>query len=367
MDPVYREPVEQGNAGAKPTRRAPYRLSHPTPARAALTLSAARAECIGEAAAFVEEYVVKRHQTLNVWAPALLMRHQPGVGKTKSLAMAINLHLRGWSHGEVLIVAPTHELLSEIEAELEVPAVHVYGRDETTCKYPEIAQAMRKRRLEMGELVCNKVCPARKGCRYYAQFDEGPLVWLVTPTMARSPRFRYAPDGTDVNGGEIMYHRGGSSAERWRLKTVPPVAFNQERQNLIEDGLDVQGGDVRSSAAGGARGRDERPGSGSGVWTAPGHGAQDAEVLGTSRVSKTEATGTTEAGPIQGGNRPDPRGGPRSSEEAASYRQAYLPALERRARVRGQVHDSQGLRPGAPSPDPRDVRAADASSRTRPV
>ena len=28
----------------------------------------------------------------------------------------------------------------------------------------------------------------------------------------------------------------------WRLKTVPPVAFNQERPNLTEGGLDVQGG-----------------------------------------------------------------------------------------------------------------------------
>ena len=33
----------------------------------------------------------------------------------------------------------------------------------------------------------------------------------------------------------------------------------------------------------------------------------------------------------------------------------------------GQVHDSQGLRPGASSPDPRNVRAADTSSRTRPT
>ncbi|MDP6422667.1 MAG: hypothetical protein QF672_15325, partial [SAR202 cluster bacterium] len=42
-----------------------------------------------------------------------------------------------------------------------------------------------------------------------------------------------------------MYHEGGSSAEMWRLKTVPPVAFNQERQNLIEGGLEslsVRGG-----------------------------------------------------------------------------------------------------------------------------
>ena len=47
-----------------------------------------------------------------------------------------------------------------------------------------------------------------------------------------------------MKGGEIMYHGGGSSAERWRLKIVPPVAFNQKRHDLIEGALDVQGGDV---------------------------------------------------------------------------------------------------------------------------
>ncbi len=47
-----------------------------------------------------------------------------------------------------------------------------------------------------------------------------------------------------MNGGEIMYHQGGSRAEKWRLKTVPPVTFNQERHNLNEGGLDVQSGYV---------------------------------------------------------------------------------------------------------------------------
>ena len=37
--------------------------------------------------------------------------------------------------------------------------------------------------------------------------------------------------GLYVNGGEIMYRQGGSRAEMWRLKSVPPVAFNQERPN----------------------------------------------------------------------------------------------------------------------------------------
>ena len=59
-----------------------------------------------------------------------------------------------------------------------------------------------------------------------------------------------------------MYHRGGSNAEWRRLKIVPPVAFNWVRTNLMEGGLDVHGGDVRSSPARGPRRRDERPGSG---------------------------------------------------------------------------------------------------------
>ncbi len=109
-----------------------------------------------------------------------------------------------------------------------------------------------------------------------------------------------------VNGGEIMYQRGGSSAEVWRLKIVPPVAFNWVRTNLMEGGLDVHSGDVRSSPARGPRGRDEHPGGGSDVWTAPGHGAQDAEVLPAAVVPKTTATSSTEAGPIQGSDRPDP-------------------------------------------------------------
>ncbi|MDP6663497.1 MAG: hypothetical protein QF477_05460, partial [SAR202 cluster bacterium] len=50
--------------------------------------------------------------------------------------------------------------------------------------------------------------------------------------------------GADVKGGEIMYHQGGTRAEMWRLKIVPPIAFNHERLNLTEGGLDVQGGYV---------------------------------------------------------------------------------------------------------------------------
>lgn len=81
-----------------------------------------------------------------------------------------------------------------------------------------------------------------------------------------------------------MYLQGGPSAEGWCLKSVPSIASNRDRRNLMEGGLDVQSGDVPPCSQGLLRRRDERPGGGSGVWAAPGQGAQDAHVLGASLV-----------------------------------------------------------------------------------
>ena len=105
-------------------------------------------------------------------------------------------------------------------------------------------------------------------------------------SMAKSNQVGFLSfDDTICEGRRDNVPPGRSSAEVWRLKTVPPVAFNQERQNLIEGGLDVQGGDVPASSQGLLCRRDERSRGCAGIRTAPGHGAQDAQVLGTSRVS----------------------------------------------------------------------------------
>ncbi len=98
-----------------------------------------------------------------------------------------------------------------------------------------------------------------------------------------------------VNGGEIMYRQSGSRAEMWRLKSVPPVAFNQERPNLTEGGLDVQGGYLPPCSQGLFRRRDERPRGGPSVRATPGHGAQDARVLRAPRVSTATTGSQTEA------------------------------------------------------------------------
>ena len=120
---------------------------------------------------------------------------------------------------------------------------------------------------------------------------SGDTVIGATINQTGSFRFRATKVGKDTMLAQICEGRrdnvppGRSSAEVWRLKTVPPVAFNQERQNLIEGGLDVQGGDVPASSQGLLCRRDERSRGCAGIRTAPGHGAQDAQVLGTSRVS----------------------------------------------------------------------------------
>ena len=93
--------------------------------------------------------------------------------------------------------------------------------------------------------------------------ENGELKQLVAELSLEAYRLKKRSSlclrTASVNGGEIMYRQGGSRAEMWRLKSVPPVAFNQERPNLTEGGLDVQGGYLPPCSQGLFRRRDERP------------------------------------------------------------------------------------------------------------
>ena len=135
----------------------------------------------------------------------------------------------------------------------------------------------------------------------------------------------------------------------------------------MEGVKDVQGGTVRSSAPGLHGGRDEHARGCPRVRSAPGHGAQDAGVLGASRVPSTVTGPSSLSWTHTGGDRPDTGGGPQSSEEAAAHCEADLRAPESGAQLHRQVHDSQGLRARAASPDARDVRSAVPPCRSRPV
>ena len=68
------------------------------------------------------------------------------------------------------------------------------------------------------------------------------------------------------------------------MKTVPPAAFHRVGGNSMEGVKDVQGGTVRAGAPGLHGGRNEHTGGCPGVRSAPGYGAQDAGVLGATRV-----------------------------------------------------------------------------------
>ena len=108
------------------------------------------------------------------------------------------------------------------------------------------------------------------------------------------------PRPCGVNGGGKVDHMGGSIVglrlSCW--KTVPPATFYKVDYQPLEGETDVSSGDVRSGAAGLHGGGDERSGSLPGVRPAPGHGAQDAGLLGAARLPAGEPGAAPWATPV---------------------------------------------------------------------
>ena len=106
-----------------------------------------------------------------------------------------------------------------------------------------------------------------------------------------------------------MGHVGGSIVGL-RLstfrETVPSTAFDKVDYQPLEGEMDVSSGDVRSSAAGLHGGRHECSGSLPGVRPAPGHGAQDAGLLGSTRLPAPRPTPPAEVGALHRRDRRDP-------------------------------------------------------------
>ena len=98
-------------------------------------------------------------------------------------------------------------------------------------------------------------------------------------------------------------------------------------------------------------------------WFAPGHGAQDAAVFDTARVSAESSPGEAEAGSVYGCDRPHRGGGPEVCEETASHSQADLREAARRARFHGRLQHREGLRAGAAVAVPGDVRSPGPPTR----
>ena len=70
----------------------------------------------------------------------------------------------------------------------------------------------------------------------------------------------------------------------------------------MEGAMDVCSGDVRAGSAGLHGGRDERSGGLAGVWPAPGHGAQDAGLVGPTWLPAPGPTPKAQAGALHRGD-----------------------------------------------------------------
>lgn len=190
-------------------RRAPYTVSvnDATPPTY-VSLLQSRQDCRDVIREFIYDNVGNRG--FRFIRSSVIAAHPPGVGKTTAVVESLNeLNIHDESPS-VLVVAPTHALLDEIESKLNVPASHVRGRtegsEEPLCAHLPIAKAMARKRLPMHENICNTTCPERPGCLYYAQFGSASPVWLVTPRMARSKRFVHGKiGGEDVDWRAVVY------------------------------------------------------------------------------------------------------------------------------------------------------------------
>ena len=98
-----------------------------------------------------------------------------------------------------------------------------------------------------------------------------------------------------VSGGDILGRVGGEIADIWRLNTVPSTVIHRVIADPLDGARDVQRGRISAGSPGGDGGGNEHPGSLPGIWVAPGHGAQDAGLLGAARVSTPKLATSAQA------------------------------------------------------------------------
>ena len=84
-------------------------------------------------------------------------------------------------------------------------------------------------------------------------------------------------------------------ADLWRREIVPSTAFRKADSQSLEGVMDVQRGALRAGSPGLHGGGDVRSGSLPAVWPAPGHGAQDAGLVGPTWVQTPGPTPASQA------------------------------------------------------------------------
>ena len=111
---------------------------------------------------------------------------------------------------------------------------------------------------------------------------------LFAPTnSARCPLPRQSRTGV-LSRAAVKWATWAARTSTLRLstfrKTVPSTVIYEVDQQPVEGEMDVPSGDVRARSPGLNGGGDERSGNLPRVRTAPGHGTQDADLLGAIRL-----------------------------------------------------------------------------------
>ena len=83
-----------------------------------------------------------------------------------------------------------------------------------------------------------------------------------------------------------MHQVGGSTADLWRLKSVPSGAIHRFEVKPMDGGMDVSSGRVSAGPQGDNGGGREHSGGIAGVRVAPGHGSQGGRLLGAAGLPK---------------------------------------------------------------------------------
>ena len=127
----------------------------------------------------------------------LLVKVPPGVGKTMSVFKVI----ANRSDMRVLYVSTFHKLYKNVPPEERSRWLHIRGRhgdfyeDDGTfhpanCSQPKLAAALRRKRLNVTELLCQH-CDDRDTCGYHRQFEDTSHNWFVMQVMFLRKVFEY--------------------------------------------------------------------------------------------------------------------------------------------------------------------------------
>lgn len=175
---------------------------------------------------------------------ALLVKGPPGIGKTTMMVKEVqDIIDRG---GRALIVVDRIELLVDLQRKLDRPdhVAAILGKRRSAgegdnavqlCSQPERldrADQLGMQSME-GSVAC-RTCPAKPGCRYWAQFSQTGKTWVTTAAMLhRLIQDKQVPNGAGV----VFLDEGARQAFTPDPIRVAPAALSAARPLWRKIGL----------------------------------------------------------------------------------------------------------------------------------